>query len=151
MGGALLSKSLIQFSVDGLGCIPSLLSDLRPNYGGGNEDNGDLLQKVPCTSCCTRASITVKTQLISKFGVSPSPQHFKPFEWLKLLQWYILFLGQGQLYGYLGTPDKTWQWRWAWGPNHPDILQGVRTIQKGLLGRRLSRWALQPLALIIGK
>ena len=28
MGGAMLSKTLIQFSVDGRGCIPSLLSDL---------------------------------------------------------------------------------------------------------------------------
>ena len=35
-----LSKSLIQFSVDEWGCVPSLLFDLRPNYGGGNEDNG---------------------------------------------------------------------------------------------------------------
>ena len=75
----MLSISLIQFSVDGQGCVP-LLFDLKPNYGGGNEDNGDLLQKVPCISCCTHASITVKTQLISKFSVSPSPQHFKPFE-----------------------------------------------------------------------
>ena len=25
-----------------------------PNYGGGNEDNGDLLQKVPCRHCCTQ-------------------------------------------------------------------------------------------------
>ena len=54
MGGAMLSKSLIQFSVEGQGCVPSLLFDLRPNYGGGNEDNGDLLQKVPCTHCCTQ-------------------------------------------------------------------------------------------------
>ena len=47
MDGAMLSKSLIQFSVDGQSCIPSLLFDLRPNYGGGNEDNegnGNLLQ-----------------------------------------------------------------------------------------------------------
>ena len=36
MGGAMLSKSLIQFSVDGRSCFPSLLFDLRPNYGGGN-------------------------------------------------------------------------------------------------------------------
>ena len=43
----LLSKSLIQFSVDGRGCVPSLFFDPRPNYGGGSEDNGDLLQKVP--------------------------------------------------------------------------------------------------------
>ena len=32
MGRAMLSKSLIQFSVDGQGCVPSLLFDLRPNY-----------------------------------------------------------------------------------------------------------------------
>ena len=43
----MLSKSLTQFSVDGQDCVPSLLFDLRPNYSGGNEDNGDLLQKVP--------------------------------------------------------------------------------------------------------
>ena len=54
MDGAMISKSLIQFSVDGWGCVPSLLFDLRPNYGGGNEDNGALLQKVPCTHCCTQ-------------------------------------------------------------------------------------------------
>ena len=47
-GRAILSKSLIQFSVDGQDCVPSRLFDLRPNYGGDNEDNGDLLQKVPC-------------------------------------------------------------------------------------------------------
>ena len=51
MGGAMLSKSLIQFSVDEQGCVPSLLFDLRPNYGGGNDENGDLLQNVPCTHC----------------------------------------------------------------------------------------------------
>ena len=45
MGGAMLSKSLIQFSVDGWGSVSSQLSDLRPNCGEGNEDNGDLLQK----------------------------------------------------------------------------------------------------------
>ena len=48
MGKAMLSKFLIQFSVDGWGCVPSLFFDLRPNYGGGNEDNGDLFLKVPC-------------------------------------------------------------------------------------------------------
>ena len=26
--------------------------DLRPNYGGGNEDNAEVFQKVPCTHCC---------------------------------------------------------------------------------------------------
>ena len=51
---AILSKSLIQFSVDGWSCVPSLLLDLRPNYGGDNEDNGDLLQKVICRHYCTQ-------------------------------------------------------------------------------------------------
>ena len=54
MDGAMFSKSLTQFSVDGEGCVPSLLFDLWPNYGGGHEDNGDLLQKVPCMQCHTR-------------------------------------------------------------------------------------------------
>ena len=55
MGGAMLRKSLIQFSVYGQGCVPSLLFDLRPNYGGGNEENGDLLPKVPCRHCTLSA------------------------------------------------------------------------------------------------
>ena len=46
---AKLSKPLTQFSVDGQGCV----SDLRPNSGGGNEDNGDL-QKVPYMHCYTQ-------------------------------------------------------------------------------------------------
>ena len=48
----MLSKSLIQFSLHGQSCDPFFLFDLRPNYGGGNEDNGDLLQKVPHMYCC---------------------------------------------------------------------------------------------------
>ena len=43
IGRAMLSKSLIQFSVDGWSCVPSLLFTWEPNYGGGNEDNGNLL------------------------------------------------------------------------------------------------------------
>ena len=50
----MLSKSWIQFPVDEQGYVPSLLFDLRPNYGGGNEDNGDLLQKLPGTHCHTQ-------------------------------------------------------------------------------------------------
>ena len=49
----MFSKSLIQFFVDGWGCVSSLF-DLRPNYGGSNEDNGNLCQKVPCMHCCTQ-------------------------------------------------------------------------------------------------
>ena len=53
MGRVMFSKSLSQFSVDRWGCVPSLLFGLRPNYGEGNEENGDLLQKVPCIHCYT--------------------------------------------------------------------------------------------------
>ena len=54
MHGAVLSKSLIQFSVDGWGCVSSLLFDLRSNNGGVNEDNGDLLQKTSRMHWCTQ-------------------------------------------------------------------------------------------------
>ena len=50
----MFSKSLIQFSVCGQGCVPSLLFYLRPNYGGGSEDNGGLLQNAPCMHCYTQ-------------------------------------------------------------------------------------------------
>ena len=42
---AMFSKSLIQFSADGWGCVPSLQFGLRPNYG---RSNGDLLPKGFC-------------------------------------------------------------------------------------------------------
>ena len=48
MGGTRLTKALIQLSVDGQGCVPSLLFGLRPNYGRGNDCNGHLLQKDLC-------------------------------------------------------------------------------------------------------
>ena len=41
----MLSKSLIQFSIDGWNCVPFLLFDLRPKYGGDNVNDGNLLQK----------------------------------------------------------------------------------------------------------
>ena len=45
-GGAMLSKPLIQFSIDGGSCVPSLVFGLRPNYCRDNVDNGDLPQKI---------------------------------------------------------------------------------------------------------
>ena len=33
-----------------------MLFDLRPNYGGGDEDDGDLLRKVPCSTAALSAS-----------------------------------------------------------------------------------------------
>ena len=53
----MLSKPLIQFSIEGKVCAPSLLFDLRPNSGGGDEDNGHLLQKAhACTATLSAPS-----------------------------------------------------------------------------------------------
>ena len=60
MGRAMFGKSLTQFSTDGRGCVPSLLFDLRPNSGGGNEDNGNLLQKDLCTHCFIQCPLTLQ-------------------------------------------------------------------------------------------
>ena len=49
VGGAMLNKSLIQFSVDGQGSVP--LFGLRPNYGGGSEENDNLFQKLLWLHC----------------------------------------------------------------------------------------------------
>ena len=47
MGRDMLRKYLVQFSVNGWGSVTSLLFDLRPNYGEGNKDNGNLSFKRP--------------------------------------------------------------------------------------------------------
>ena len=91
MGKAMLSKSLIQLSVEDY--VPSLLFHLRPNYGGGNEDNGNLLQKVPCKHChtqcprpCNRPPLTHASAgnsqtLMGKSG-SVSCRVTAPFSWV---------------------------------------------------------------------
>ena len=103
MGRAMLNKSLIQFSVDERGCVPSLLFDLRPNYGGGNEDNGDLLQNVLCTPCHTQCPQTCSRPtpihtsagdswtLTGKSG-SVSCGVIAPFSWVLVLARFCLCL-----------------------------------------------------------
>ena len=93
MGGAMLSKFLIQFPVDGRGCVPSLLSSLGPNYGRGNGGNGNLLQKDLCMPRCiqcswphsrlvsTHASARDSWTLTGKSG-SVSYRDTAPFSWL---------------------------------------------------------------------
>ena len=54
MGGSVLSKTLIQLSVDGRSCVPSLLFDLRPNYGDEGNESMEVM-KIMATSfkrCC---------------------------------------------------------------------------------------------------
>ena len=53
MGGAMFSKSLIHFSVDGWDSIPPYYVTWGPTMV---EDNSDLLQKVPCMHCCPKCS-----------------------------------------------------------------------------------------------
>ena len=91
----MLSKSLIQFSVDGWGCVPSLLFTWGQNYGGGNEDNGTsfershdaLLHSAPLT-LLTRTSTgdtqTLKGRSGSVSGRSPGAHKilFEPSEHL---------------------------------------------------------------------
>ena len=60
MGGAMLSKSLIQFSAEGWGCVPSLLFDLGPNYPRGNEDNGTSFKRsLACTAAISAPNTAV--------------------------------------------------------------------------------------------
>ena len=85
MGGAMLSQSLIKFSIDGRGCVPSLLFDLRPNYGGGNEDTGDLLQKVPCTGMTQRDGMGREVEEGSGWGTHVNPWLIHVNVWQKPL------------------------------------------------------------------
>ena len=66
MGGAMLIKSLSSFLLMG---VPSLLFDLRPNYGGGNVDNQDLLQKVPCMLHCDPIPVVIVFALKYAFSL----------------------------------------------------------------------------------
>ena len=103
MGRATLSKSLIQFCVEGLGCVPSQLFVLRPHYGGGNEDNDDLLQKVPSMHCytqcpqpCSRPPLTHASTgdswtLTGKSG-SVSCGVIAPFSWVLVCTRFCLCL-----------------------------------------------------------
>ena len=70
MGRATFIESLIQFSVDGQGCVPSLLLDLRPDYGGGYEDNGDFLQKDQFSFQFQRKAMPKNTQSTTQFHSS---------------------------------------------------------------------------------
>ena len=74
MGGTMLSKCLIQFSVGGQGCVPSLL--FTWGQKGGNEDNGCLLQRsqagTTALSAPDRASSTLSTHASAKDSWTPA-------------------------------------------------------------------------------
>ena len=99
--------SVSQFSVDGQDCVPFLLFYLRPKYGGGNEENGNLLQNVPCTyrrtQCpqpCSRpppthASARDSWTLTGKSG-SVSCEVTAPFSWVLVHK--VLFVPSKSLF-----------------------------------------------------
>ena len=105
MGRAMLSKSLIQISVDGQGCVPSLLFDLRSNYGGGNEDNGDLFQKVPCTHCYISALNPAAGHCQHTLLQRPLDTHGQV--WVSLLWVHCSFLLGPGVYKVLFVPPKS--------------------------------------------
>ena len=98
----MLSKSLIQFSVDGWSCVLSLLFDLRPNYSEGNEDNGDLLQQallhsVPPTLQQATSIPRLHWRLLDTHGQV----------WLSLLWGHCSFLLDPGVHKILFVPSKS--------------------------------------------
>ena len=123
----MLSKSLIQFSVDGQGYVPSLLFDLRPNYGGGNEDNDDLQRSHPCPATLSASD--------------PAAGHHQPtlppeilgHSWACLGQFLVgsLLLSPGSwcAQGFVCTLQESvspvlWKFWWFYGGVHGHPLQG---------------------------
>ena len=88
-------------------CHDQCVLSAKPNYGGGNEDNGDLLQKAPSMHCCTQypqpcswpppthASARDSWSLTSKAG-SVSCGITAPFSWV--LVHTFLFLPSKSLF-----------------------------------------------------
>ena len=87
MGRTMLSKSFIQFSVAGQGCVPSLLFDLRPKYG---------VMKIMATSFKRSCACTVVPRPCSRpLLIDPSARDFwtltvksgvtAPFSWVLVL------------------------------------------------------------------
>ena len=92
----MLSKSLIQFSADVWGYVPSLQFGLRPNRGRGNGSNGNLLQNL-----CQH--VTALPGLLQSVPVTPQQSAVNPhlcqrfpdshsLVWLSLLWGHCFFL-----------------------------------------------------------
>ena len=105
MGWSMLSKSLIQFSVDGRGCVSSLLFDLKPNSDAGNEDNGNLLQKTPCRHCCTQCPQPCSRPLPTH--ASPETPGHSQQVWVSLLWGHCSFLLGPGTHQVLFVPSKS--------------------------------------------
>ena len=58
--GVLASALALPLNIQNWSLRSDWFISLRPNYGGGNEDNGNLLQKVPGTHCLTLLPLTLQ-------------------------------------------------------------------------------------------
>ena len=101
MGRTMFSKPLIQFLLNGGAVFPPCCFDLRPNYHGDNEDNGNLLQKVPCTHCCTQCLQPCSRPLQTHVSTSDSWKQVGKsgsvtfgvtahFSWILVHKWFCL-------------------------------------------------------------
>ena len=100
---------------------------LKPNYAGGNEDNGDLFQKIPCMYCYTRcsqpcsrpplthASARDSWTLTGKSG-SVSCGVTAPFSWVLVHTRFCLWLPSSV------SPVLCKFW-WLYGGVNGDLLQ----------------------------
>ena len=106
MGRAMISKSLIQFSVHGRGCVPSLLFHLRPNYVGGNDDSGNLLPKVPCMHALLHAVPPTLQQATADPCLCRRLLDTPGQVWVSLLWGHCSFLLGPDVYKVLFLPSK---------------------------------------------
>ena len=90
MGRAMLIKSLIQFSVDGWGCVSSLLFDLRQNYGGGNPSKGPQNAQTSKGSFKSAQTPALKCPWPCS---RPPPTHTSPGDSWTLTVWVSLLCG----------------------------------------------------------
>ena len=100
----MLSKSLIQFSVDGQGCVPSWLIDLGLDYGGSNEDIGTSFKR---SHGCT-AALSAPDPVVGHCQPSTLPETLQ-HSWASLGQSLLsslLLLGPG-MHKVLFVPSKS--------------------------------------------
>ena len=99
----MLSKSLIQFSVDGWGCVPFLLFGLRPDYG---RDNGDLPSKELSPALLVVFSAPKATEGHSPPPPPPELLDTHRQDWLRLLWRHCSFLLAPGVHNVLIVPSK---------------------------------------------
>jgi len=106
IGRAMLNRSLVQFSVNGQWCVPSLF-DLRPKYvgGKGNIDNGTSFKS---SHACT-ATLSVPDPAAGHHWPTPTPGTLGHScqVWISLLWGHCSFLLCPGVHKFLFVPPKS--------------------------------------------